>query len=179
MAAAAAVAQRMLKGKKGGPDPDALTATQKLAALLIVLGEDIAAMMLKEFDDNEREVVCAEMAYLPLLDQLQQGEVLQGDRALAPGSGLAQRVVVIIVGDWIFDRGMPGRQIVSAKQAGMTTPAGVEDCGLCAEQIDRLGNKTPIPAFPGRLDLVFPGSAGVLRVTDQSTVCCGQLAVAK
>ena len=39
MAAAAAVAQRMLKGKKGGPDPDALTATQKLAALLIVLAQ--------------------------------------------------------------------------------------------------------------------------------------------
>ena len=113
------------------------------------------------------------------IELVEQGEVLQGDRALAPGSGLAQRVVVIIVGDWIFDRGMPGRQIVSAKQAGMTTPAGVEDRGLSAEQIDRLGNKTPVPAFPGRLDLVFPGSAGVLRVTDQSTVCCGQLAVAK
>lgn len=94
MAAVAAVAQRMLKGKKGGPDPDALTATQKLAALLIVLGEDIAAMMLKEFDDNERELVCAEMANLPLLDQLQQGEVLQEftQMAVAASSGLSGSV---------------------------------------------------------------------------------------
>ena len=84
----------MLKGKKGGPDPDALTATQKLAALLIVLGEDIAAMMLKEFDDNERELVCAEMANLPLLDQLQQGEVLQEftQMAVAASSGLSGSV---------------------------------------------------------------------------------------
>ena len=93
-AAAAAVAKRMLKGKKGAPDPDALTATQKLAALLIVLGEDIAAMMLKEFDDNERELVCAEMANLPLLDQVQQGEVLQEftQMAVAASSGLSGSV---------------------------------------------------------------------------------------
>lgn len=84
----------MLKGKKGAPGKDNLTATQKLAALLIVLGEDIAAMMLKEFDDNERELVCAEMANLPLLDQMQQGEVLQEftQMAIAASSGLSGSV---------------------------------------------------------------------------------------
>ena len=54
-----------------------LTASQKLAAFLVVMGEDAAAEILKNFDDNERELVCAEMATLPLLDSNQQGAVLQ------------------------------------------------------------------------------------------------------
>ena len=41
------------------------------------MGEDAAADIVKNFDDNERELVCAEMANLPLLDSQQQGEVLQ------------------------------------------------------------------------------------------------------
>ncbi len=52
--------------------PEDMTATQKLAALMILLGEDTAAEMLKSFDDNERELVCAEMANLPMMDQEQQ-----------------------------------------------------------------------------------------------------------
>ena len=54
-----------------------LNASQKLAAFLVVMGEDAAAEILKNFDDNERELVCAEMANLPLLDSNQQGAVLQ------------------------------------------------------------------------------------------------------
>lgn len=54
-----------------------LSASQKLAAFLIIMGEDAAGDILKNFDDNERELVCAEMANLPLLDSNQQGAVLQ------------------------------------------------------------------------------------------------------
>ena len=54
-----------------------LTASQKLAAFLVIMGEDAAAEIMKNFDDNERELVCAEMANLPLLDSTQQGAVLQ------------------------------------------------------------------------------------------------------
>jgi len=54
-----------------------LTASQKLAAFLVIMGEDAAAEIMKNFDDNERELVCAEMANLPLLDSNQQGAVLQ------------------------------------------------------------------------------------------------------
>ena len=54
-----------------------MTPTQRLAALLILLGEDTAAALIKQFDDNERELVCAEMANLPMMDQLTQGRVLQ------------------------------------------------------------------------------------------------------
>jgi len=54
-----------------------LTASQKLAAFLVIMGEDAAAEIMKNFDDNERELVCTAMANLPLLDSNQQGAVLQ------------------------------------------------------------------------------------------------------
>ncbi len=71
-----------------------MTPTQKLAALMILLGEDTAAAMLKSFDDNERELVCAEMANLPMMDQEQQGIVLQEftEMAIAASSGVTGSV---------------------------------------------------------------------------------------
>ncbi len=54
-----------------------LTNAQKLAAFLIIMGEEAAAEVLKQFDDNERELICAEMANLPLLDANEQGQILQ------------------------------------------------------------------------------------------------------
>lgn len=50
---------------------------QKLAALLILLGEDSASIMLKSFDDNERELISSEMANLPLMNLEQQTAVLK------------------------------------------------------------------------------------------------------
>jgi len=76
------------------PKPEDMTATQKLAALMILLGEDTAAEMLKSFDDNERELVCAEMANLPMMDQEQQGIVLQEftEMAISASSGVTGSV---------------------------------------------------------------------------------------
>jgi len=76
------------------PKVEVMTATQKLAALMILLGEDTAAEMLKSFDDNERELVCAEMANLPMMDQEQQGIVLQEftEMAIAASSGVTGSV---------------------------------------------------------------------------------------
>ena len=73
---------------------EVMTPTQKLAALMILLGEDTAAEMLKSFDDNERELVCAEMANLPMMDQEQQGVVLQEftEMAIAASSGVTGSV---------------------------------------------------------------------------------------
>ena len=57
------------RGNKKAPEPqDKLAPSQKLAAFLVIMGEDSAAEILKKFDDNERELICAEMANLPLLD---------------------------------------------------------------------------------------------------------------
>jgi|TARA_B100001094_G_scaffold50377_1_gene45900 flagellar motor switch protein FliG len=58
------------------------------------MGEDAAADIVKNFDDNERELVCAEMANLPLLDSQQQGEVLQEftEMAVEARSGISGSV---------------------------------------------------------------------------------------
>jgi flagellar motor switch protein FliG len=68
------------KIKDSGPT---LNNAQKLAAFLIIMGEDAASEIIKKFDDNERELVCAEMANLPLLDAVAQGAVLQEFTAMA------------------------------------------------------------------------------------------------
>jgi len=68
------------KIKDSGPT---LNNTQKLAAFLIIMGEDAASEIIKKFDDNERELVCAEMANLPVLDAVAQGAVLQEFTAMA------------------------------------------------------------------------------------------------
>ena len=70
------MAEGTLKKKKQTPG-DKLAPSQKLAAFLVIMGEDSAAEIIKNFDDNERELVCAEMANLPLLDAADQGSVLQ------------------------------------------------------------------------------------------------------
>lgn len=54
-----------------------MTQLQKLAALMILLGEDSASTMLKSFDDNERELISAEMANLPLMNLEEQTAVLK------------------------------------------------------------------------------------------------------
>ena len=54
-----------------------LSPVQKLAALMILLGEDAAGNILKTFDKNERELVCSEMANLPMLGLDQQQKILR------------------------------------------------------------------------------------------------------
>jgi flagellar motor switch protein FliG len=66
-----------LQRDAGHPLIKGMTQIQKLAALLILLGEDSASIMLKSFDDNERELISAEMANLPLMNLDQQTSVLK------------------------------------------------------------------------------------------------------
>ena len=67
-----------------------LSPVQKLAALMILLGEEAAGMILKTFDKNERELVCSEMANLPMLDLEHQQSILREftERAVAANSAL-------------------------------------------------------------------------------------------
>lgn len=64
------------RGNPSGGEKE-MTHLQKLAALLILLGEDSASILLKHFDDNERELISAEMANLPLMNLEQQTSVLK------------------------------------------------------------------------------------------------------
>jgi flagellar motor switch protein FliG len=54
-----------------------MTRLQKLAALLVILGPESAAQVLKGFDDHELESISAEMAKLALISQEIQVEVLR------------------------------------------------------------------------------------------------------
>ena len=57
---------------------------------MILLGEEAAGIILKTFDKNERELVCSEMANLPMLDLEKQQTILREftERAVAANSAL-------------------------------------------------------------------------------------------
>jgi flagellar motor switch protein FliG len=54
-----------------------MTRMQKLAALLIILGPESAAQMLKNLDERELEAVSVEMSRLPVVSQELQEEILE------------------------------------------------------------------------------------------------------
>jgi flagellar motor switch protein FliG len=54
-----------------------LTKTQKLAAFFIALGPETAGRMMKDFPDADIEVICREIAQMPVLEARVQNEVLR------------------------------------------------------------------------------------------------------
>src|SRR2546426_9899332 len=54
-----------------------MSKAQKLAALLVMLGPDSAAQVLKNLEENEVEAIAAEMAKLTLVSQELQREILR------------------------------------------------------------------------------------------------------
>ncbi|HEY3857465.1 MAG TPA: flagellar motor switch protein FliG [Verrucomicrobiae bacterium] len=54
-----------------------MTKVQKLGALLIILGPDSAAQMMKSMDEHEVEAVSVEMSKMGIISQEMQGEVLR------------------------------------------------------------------------------------------------------
>ena len=105
-----------------------LSPVQKLAALLILLGEEAAGMILKTFDKNERELVCSEMANLPMLDLEHQQSILREftERAVAANSALEgseeytkkvlERAVGMFEAEEIISRVSMSRTSVAAMQ---------------------------------------------------------------
>ena len=63
---------------------EVLSGLQKLAALLILMGEDSASILFKHFEDHEHESVARAMANLSRLTLEQQTEVLKAFTELAP-----------------------------------------------------------------------------------------------
>jgi flagellar motor switch protein FliG len=54
-----------------------LTKTQKLAAFFIALGPETAGRMMKDFEDTDVEVICREIAHMPVLEANIRNEVLR------------------------------------------------------------------------------------------------------
>ncbi|HEY0967460.1 MAG TPA: flagellar motor switch protein FliG [Opitutaceae bacterium] len=100
------------------PDVDysKLSRMQKLAVLLIMIGPESAAEVLKQFEDGEVELLCREMSLLPLVPQSVQkqaieefsGLLAQSCTSALGGISYAQRTLGIAKGDYkasaIIDR---------------------------------------------------------------------------
>jgi len=73
------------------PEGGALNKTQKLAALLVMLGPESAAVMLKRFEPREVEAIAREMTRSTLISREQQEEILQefSEVALAASTGVS------------------------------------------------------------------------------------------
>ena len=72
----------------------ALTKTQKLAALLVMLGPDSAAVMLKQFQPREVDTISREMARFNLITREQQRDILSefSDVAVAASTSVSAGV---------------------------------------------------------------------------------------
>ncbi len=72
------------------PEISSLTKFQKLAALLVMLGSDSAALVLKNFEHDEVELITTEMAKLKMISQGLQRDLLQEftDVALEAGTSI-------------------------------------------------------------------------------------------
>jgi flagellar motor switch protein FliG len=73
------------------PDIQRLSRVQKLAALLVILGSDTAAQILRGFDPLEVEGICSEMAKFAMIDQELQTEILREFSEVAVEAGTAVR----------------------------------------------------------------------------------------
>ncbi len=97
-------------------DYNKLSRMQKLAVLLIMIGPESAAEVLKQFEDGEVELLCREMSQLPLVPLAVQKQAMEEFSSLLAqsctsalgGIGYAQRTLGIAKGDYkasaIIDR---------------------------------------------------------------------------
>lgn len=85
-----------------------LNRQQKLAVFLIVIGPDAAAEIMKQFDDNEIELLCREMSNYPMISDtirkaaLEEFAPVVGESCMSTLGGLpyAQRTLEIAKGDF-------------------------------------------------------------------------------
>src|SRR2546425_745599 len=72
-------------------DVSKMTKVQKLAALLIILGPETAAQILKSLDSADLDLVSAEMAQLPVITQEVRTEILREMSEVAVAAGTTLR----------------------------------------------------------------------------------------
>ncbi len=108
--------------------PGALNKTQKLAALLVMIGAESAAEILKQFPPKEIEAISREMARFNLITREQQQEILlefsdvavAASTSVSAGPDIARNTLEKAVGSFkasdILGRVLPNRQTVGAMQ---------------------------------------------------------------
>ena len=78
-----------LAGETKRPEAQSLSRVQKLACLLVILGPDSAAQILRGFDPSEVEGICTEMAKFTMIGQELQVEILSEFSEVAIQAGTA------------------------------------------------------------------------------------------
>ena len=86
-----AAPETTLKEQSQRPDAQSLSRVQKLACLLVILGPDSAAQILRGFDPFEVEGICTEMAKFNMIGQELQHEVLREFSEVAVEASTAVR----------------------------------------------------------------------------------------
>jgi flagellar motor switch protein FliG len=85
------VAELPTKGAPQAPPAPSFTRIQKLAALLVILGPEAAAQILKGLDSREVEDASAEMAKFPMISPALQDEILRDFSEVALQAGTCIR----------------------------------------------------------------------------------------
>ncbi|MFM1770096.1 MAG: hypothetical protein RJA22_2625 [Verrucomicrobiota bacterium] len=116
-----------------------LTKLQKLAALLIILGPDSAAQILKSLGPQDLEAVSAEMARLPLIPQEARHEILREMSAVALTAGSSIR------GGVNFTKSALERAVGTYQAHDILDRVGPPR--VSSEAIERLGNMDPRHLF--------------------------------
>ncbi len=109
-------------------DYKTLTKIQKIAAFLIVIGPDAAAEMMKNFENTQLELICREMAAMPMIESAIQADLMkefadvvsQGMGSITGGLGFAQLALERAKGDYA------AAAILNRAAPGSITPAGEE-----------------------------------------------------
>src|ERR1700733_11169206 len=104
------------------------------------------------------------------IEAFEQRELLQHHRPLAPWSGLAHGVTVVVIGERRFDAWRPARHVLASQHAAVGASARVENLLGAAETIDRWGHETLRPRFPRRLDLCDAISSGALGLGEDAQI---------
>ena len=122
-----------------------------------VIGLAIGEGELRALDERVHEVR-AERVHRREIEVLEQRELLEEDRALAPGPAFEHRVAVIVERDRVFDARLPAGEVVGREEAAMALARGVEHFVEAEEPVDRLGDEAAVPGVAGGVD---PGLARV------------------
>src|SRR5437870_12477278 len=94
-------------------DVSKMTKVQKLATLLVIIGPEAAAQVMKHLEEHELDLVASEMAKMALVPQETQQEILQ------EFTGLAVEASTAILG------GVPYTQATLEKSVGLFRPTNI------------------------------------------------------
>ncbi|MBI5386388.1 MAG: flagellar motor switch protein FliG [Verrucomicrobia bacterium] len=122
-----------IKSVPSGSEVRALTKIQKLAGLLVMLGPESAAQILRNLEPHEIEIITAEMAQFGIISQELQGELLgefsdvavEASTAISGGAELARSTLEKAVG--AYRAGDIMNKIAPAKRASTPVMQDIAD----------------------------------------------------